>query len=97
MRERDELFLVHRPRARGYDEGSHLLAPPLAREPGDGDLVHGGMLLQPQLALARVDVEASGDDQLLDPAADGERAVLADLADIAALEEAVRRERFGGG
>ena len=54
------------------------------------------MLLQHQLHLARVDVEAARDDQLLEPAADGERAVLANLPHVGGLEKAVRGERFLG-
>src|ERR1041384_3486962 len=54
------------------------------------------MLLQDELDLARVHVEASGDDQRLDPAADGEGAVFTDLAHVASLEETVLCERLLG-
>src|SRR5205807_2176141 len=51
---------------------------------------------QDQLHLARVDVEAAGDDELLDPAADREGAVLPDLADVAGAEETVVGESLPG-
>src|SRR5207302_3737000 len=51
--------------------------------------------LQDQLDLAWVDVEAARDDQLLQPAADRERALRVELADVAGLEPAVY-ERFPG-
>src|SRR5947199_7171056 len=52
------------------------------------------MRLQHQLHLTGIDVEASGDDQLLDAATDRERAVLPDLTNVARAEEAFRSERL---
>ena len=92
MREADDLALDERRSLRWHHEGSDLLSPLLARHTRDSDLLNGGMRLQDELHLARVDVEAAGDDQLLEPASNGERSVLADLPDVAGLEEAVRSE-----
>src|SRR5690349_16308507 len=52
------------------------------------------MCLEHQLDLTRIHVESASDDQLLQPAADGERAVVADLAHVAGAEEAVCGERL---
>ena len=54
------------------------------------------MRLQHELDLTRVHVESASDDQLLQPAADGERAVVAELAHVAGAEEAVTGERLLG-
>src|SRR5919201_1207048 len=89
MCEGDDLLLVQRPPARRHDECRDLLAPSIARHARDRDLMHGGVLLEYELHLARVDVEAAGDDELLDAAADGQAAVLADLAHVACAEPAV--------
>jgi hypothetical protein len=44
------------------------------------------MRFERDLDLARIDVEAARDDQLLETAADGEGAILADLTDIGGFE-----------
>src|SRR5690348_688761 len=53
------------------------------------------MLLEHEFHLARVDVEAARDDQLLDASADGERAVVADLPNAAGPEESDGGEGLG--
>src|SRR6266700_2976233 len=93
-RERDKLALVQRPRAGRDDEGGPLLAPALAGQPRDRDLSDRRMRLQHELDLTRINVESTRDDQLLQPAPDGERAVVADLTHVAGAQEAVGGERL---
>src|SRR5205823_12862649 len=70
-------------------------APTVARHSGNRDLLHSRMRLQHELHLTGIDVEAARDDQLLDPAANGQGAVVADLTDVARAKKAVRCERLG--
>src|SRR5688500_1641396 len=60
----------------GHHEGDDLLAPALGRHARDRDALDVRVLLEHQLDLARVDVEAAADDQLLAAAGDGQVAVL---------------------
>ena len=55
------------------------------------------MRFENELDLARVDVEAAGDDQLFDPPADRKRAVPADLAHVTGAEESIGCEGLVGG
>src|SRR2546430_1444842 len=55
------------------------------------------MLLEHELHLTRIDVETARDDQLLDPAADGQAPRLVDLADVACAEPSVVGESFRSG
>src|SRR5207244_6364810 len=95
-RQGDELALVQRRRSGGDDEGRHLLAPVVAWHARHRDLADRRMRLQHELDLPRVHVESASDDQLLQPAADGERAIVAKLAHVAGAEEAVTGERLVG-
>src|SRR5688500_16703668 len=55
----------------------------------DGCIEHRGMLEQHRLDLSRVDVDAAGDDHVLEPVGDVEIAVAVQIADIADSEEAL--------
>src|SRR5436305_8413219 len=52
-------------RSLGHHHGSHLLAPGVAGPPDHRHLAHGGMRSEHFLDLARMDVVAAGDDELL--------------------------------
>src|SRR5690348_3421824 len=81
----------------GHDHRDDLLTQVGVRRPDHGDLSHRRMPRQRLFHLTRVDVVAAADDQLAGAAGDGEVAVVADRAEIAGLEPAVRAEYFGGG
>src|SRR5207248_5615456 len=97
MGEGDERALDQRLRSGGHDVRGDLLTPLLARHARDRDLLHGWMRFENELDLARVDVEAAGDDQLFDPPADRKRAVPADLAHVTGAEESIGCEGLVGG
>src|ERR1035437_5734072 len=80
----------------GRDHGVDLLAEFLVGHPDDGGLGHLGMHVDDLLDLARVDVEAAADDQLLLAIDDEEEAFVVDVADVTAVEPAVL-DRLGGG
>ena len=61
-----------------------------------GGLAHRGVLVEDLLDLARVDVVAAADDELLLAVDDEEVAVLVDAADVAGAEPAVGVDRLGG-
>src|SRR5215831_12643842 len=92
-RVRDECGLVEgMARAEGDPRGD-LFAPVRVRHARDRRLRYGRVLLQDRFDLARVDVEAPGDDHLLDAAADHQVARGGvEPADVAGAEPAVRRE-----
>src|SRR5215469_8784873 len=69
-RVRDERGLVEVVAGAEGDPRGDLLAPVRVRHPGDGGFRDRGVVLEDGLDLARVDVEAAGDDHLLDATAD---------------------------
>src|SRR5215470_8976216 len=83
--------------AEGYP-GDDLLTPVGVWYPGDGGLGDGGVLLQHRFDLTGVDVEAAGDDHLLDAAADLQLARGGvEAADVAGAEPAIGGEGLGRG
>src|SRR5205823_1510163 len=81
--------------AAGDHEGRDRFTPALRGQADHRHLEHRRMSLEHQLDLARVDVVAARDDQLLEPAADGQAAVLPQLSHVAgphpAVDEYLRR------
>ena len=75
------------------DHRHHDLAPLVGRLAHHRDLGHRGVREQHVLDLARVHVEAAGDDQLLGAPDDAQVPVGVELADVAAAEPAVGGER----
>src|SRR3954470_886224 len=81
-----------------HDERDDLLAPALRRHAGDRDLRDGRVVLERRLDLARVDVQAAADDELLPAAGDLEAPVLVvEPAEVAGAKPAVAGERLGRG
>src|SRR5690606_15084421 len=78
----------------GHDAGADQFAQHLVREPDHDDVEHGRMRVQPVLDLARIDVEAAADDQLLAPADDVDEPRIIDDAEVAGQEIAVLVERL---
>src|SRR5579872_7486103 len=76
--------------------GGDLLAERLVRHADHGGLGDRGMLVEHLLDLARVDVVAAADDQVLLAVHDVEVAVLVDPGQVAGVEPAVA-DRLGGG
>jgi hypothetical protein len=92
--EGDDLRLVGaRPGLEG-DEGEDLLAQLRVGPADDGGLGDGGVLVQHLLDLARVDVVAAADDEVLLAVDDEQVAVLVGVAEVAGVEPAVL-ERLG--
>src|SRR5690606_15069419 len=94
----DELFL--RGRVAGFldDPGLHRLATTGVRHAGDGHFENRRVLGQHLFYLARVDVEATGDDHILLAIFDVEVAVLVHPGDVAGVEPAIAQAvgRFRG-
>ena len=71
------------------DRGMHRLAPMVVRNADDGAFGNGGMLRQHRFDVARIDVEAAGDDHLAQPVAQEQIAALIEHAEIAGVQPAV--------
>ena len=69
------------------DDRRHLLAPGLARATDHRRFAHLGMALERLLDLARVDVVAAGDDQVLAAADQRQVAVIVVLAEVAGANQ----------
>src|SRR4029450_10181064 len=96
-RVRDQIDVVRRAARLGDDERDDLLAPALRGHPDHRGRAHPGEGLERELHLARVDVEATGDDDLLGPAGDREGPVAGiDATDVTRPEPPTRVERGGG-
>src|SRR3954447_18160397 len=78
------------------DRGADLFPQLGVRHAEHGGLGHRGMLVEDLLDLARVDVVAAADDQLLLAVDDEEVAVLVDLGHVATVEPAVLDRVLGG-
>src|SRR5438105_13480500 len=71
------------------DHGGHLLSPHLARSPHHRDLAHAWVSAEHLLDLARMNVVATGDDQLLAAADQAKISVLTDLTEVAGAKPTV--------
>ena len=80
-----------------HDRGAHLLAELVVRHADDGRLLDRRVLVEHLLDLARVDVVAAADDQVLLAVDDEEVAVLVHLGHVAGAEPAVVGDRLLGG
>src|SRR5215472_2531430 len=73
----------------GHYDSNHLFAPLLIWHTHDRYVRYGRVLVENLLDLARVDVDAAGDDQVAHPVHDVDVVVLVQHGDIAGADEAV--------
>ena len=78
-----------------HDERDHFLAHARVRLADDGGLCHGWVTEKDLLDLARIDVVAAADHQVLLAVDDEQIAVLVDISQVAGVEPATG-ERLGG-
>ena len=96
MHEPAQLLLADPLAVLEHDRRADLLAQLGVRDAEDGRLAYGRMLVEHLLDLARIDVVAAADDQVLLAVDDEEVAVLVDPCHVARDEPAVVGDRLGG-
>ena len=87
--ELDQLFGGRRAARTQHDARRHLLAAHRVGRAVDGGLTHRRVRVEHVLDLRRIDVEAGGDDHVLQAVADREVAVVVAHADVAGVKPAV--------
>src|ERR1700691_3105341 len=78
-----------------HDDGPHGLAPPLIRDADHGDLGEIRVGGEDILDLCRIDVLASGDDQVLSPVDEVDPTLVVQVPEVAGAQPAVLGERGG--
>ena len=86
--ERIQFFGRYRLRRTRDDAGDDFLAPVRVRAADDRNLEHAGMAQQHFLDLARIDVAAAADDQVLGAVLQGEKTLVVEGAHIAGVQPA---------
>src|SRR5659263_285624 len=76
-------------------KGHDLFAEPLVRAADDGGLGDGGVGVEDLLDLARVDVVAAADDQILLPVDDEQEVLVVLIAQVAGVEPAAAERLLG--
>ena len=90
-----EVRQVQRAAVRQHHDRDRLFAPALVAHADDGDLAHLRQFVDHALDLGGGDVLAAGDDHVLLAVGEIEKAVLVEIADVAAAEPVA--EEGGGG